>query len=179
MAMMLVSPEDFTKELDIKSEIKREIKIVDINRGRTIGRTEVSNELRKEIAEVALTSDLTGVEIAKEFNVSTASVSAYKNGSTSTSSYNRPDEGLNKFVNNIKTEISDNARSRLLMALNEITPDKIKDTKLRDVASIARDMSVVAKNMEPNANVNINNQVVVYRPKLRNEDEYDVITVNE
>lgn len=177
--MMLVSPEDFTKELDIKSEIKREIKIVDINRGRTIGRTEVSNELRKEIAEVALTSDLTGVEIAKEFNVSTASVSAYKNGSTSTSSYNRPDEGLNKFVNNIKTEISDNARSRLLMALNEITPDKIKDTKLRDVASIARDMSVVAKNMEPNANVNINNQVVVYRPKLRNEDEYDVITVNE
>lgn len=178
---MLVSPEDFDKELDTKkeTEVKREYKIIDINRGRTVGKTEVPNEIRKEIAEIALTSDLSGKEIAKEYNVSQSSVSAYKNGSTSTTSYHQRDTELNKHVNNVKSEISDNARNRLMMALNEITPDKIKDSKLKDVASIARDMSVVAKNMEPLQGININNQVVVYRPKLRDEDDFDVITVNE
>lgn len=181
MPMMLVSPEDFEKELDKPKEIeqKREIKIVDINRGRTIGKTEIPNEIRKEIANEALTSNKTGIEIAEEYNVSQSSVSAYKHGATSTTTYHNQNNELNKHVSNVKSEISDNARNRLMMALNEITPDKVRDSKLKDIASIARDMSVVAKNMEPPAGINVNNQVVVYRPKLRDEDDYDVITVNE
>lgn len=179
--MMLVTPEEFNKELDsqVNKEIKREVKIVDINRGRTSGVKNISNETREQIATEALTSNLTGKEIAEKFNVSPASVSAYKHGNTSCATYDKQDEQLSKHVSNVKTEISDTARNRLMMALNEITVDKVKDTKLKDIASIARDMSVVAKNMEPPAGINISNQVVVYRPKLHDEDDYDVITINE
>jgi hypothetical protein len=41
-------------------------------------------------------------------------------------------------------------------------------------------MSGIIKNMEPNGpSIQNNTQVVVYRPRMRDEDEFDVITVAE
>lgn len=178
MAMMLVSEEAFDKELN--KDVKIESKVVDINRGRG-NKTEVSEEKRKQIASEVIETNKTQKEIAIEFGVSTASVSAYANGATSTASYNNPDEQLKKHVDETKVNIGNIARGKLLEAINELTPERVRDSKTKDIASIARDMSVIAKNMEPELN-NINtynNQVLVYRPQVKLEEEFDSLTVNE
>ena len=182
MPMMLLSPEAFIKERERfgLAPPKNEIKVVDINRGRPIGRVEISEETRKAVAQEALIGDKTGKEIAQEFGISTASVSAYKNGATSTASYHRPDNALAQANNEVKTSLTESARSALSSALAQITPDKLSLAKVRDAAGIAKDMSAVMKNLEPTNPQQQNNvQVVIFKPRTRDEDAYETITVNE
>jgi len=185
MAMGVISQEEFNKELaklngtNIGSDEKVVGKVVDIARGRSIGAKEIPEELRKVIATEAITNGNTQ-NISEAFGISKSSVDAYKNGATSCATYNSPDHDLANHNNQVKENIASSARSKLMIALGEITSDKVAGAKIKDIASIAKDLSGVVKNMEPAASINVNNnQVIVYRPKLQDEDQYDVITVNE
>lgn len=154
-------------------------KIVDIKRGR--GNTlEIPNEIRALVAEEAIINGHTK-EIATQFGISKSSVDAYKNGATSTTTYNEPDKSLSDANKQVRDVITDKARGRLMSALDAITDENIGNAKVKDIASIAKDMSVIVKNMEPNVPVDNskNTQVIIYRPRMRDEDEFDVITVNE
>lgn len=108
---------------------------------------------------------------------SDSSISAYKNGATSTASYDSPDSNLKKKVDGAKIRISTKARARLLSALNHITPEKLADAKLRDVAATAQAMSAIIRNLEPPAENTSHSGVnfVFFAPRIRDEKNYDVI----
>jgi len=153
--------------------------VININRGR--GNTkEVPEVIREIISEEAIINGNTD-QIAKRFGVSKSSVDAYKNGATSTATYNKPDEKLTKANDELRAVIGTSARLKLLEALAEMTPERISKAKIRDIAAITKDLASVARDMDSVAQTTNNTgiQVTVYAPKLREEAEYEVITVNE
>jgi hypothetical protein len=64
----------------------------------------------------------------------------------------------------------------LLSAIEAITPEKINEAKLRDIASVAKDMSAVIKNMEPSVEADTaRTQFIFYAPQQKEESHYKVI----
>jgi hypothetical protein len=139
---------------------------------------EVPSLIRELVAEEAISGEKASV-IAEKYGVSESSVSAYKHDATSTASYDQPDTGLTKANNLVRDQIITTARAKLIAALEHITPEKLADAKLRDVASVAKDMSAVMSNAGGNiANINAGNaQFIFHVPKARRENEYEVIDV--
>jgi predicted transcriptional regulator len=152
--------------------------------GRKAGDNNVPSSLRNIIADESLENGrASALELARMFDVSSSSVSAYSNGATSTKSYDTPNSNINGFLEGRKSKIASRAISKLNSALSNITPDKLQITKAKDLASIAKDMSAIVRNMEPeNKNpLGGNNgvQFILYAPPIKNESSYDVIHVNE
>lgn len=153
-------------------------KIVDIKRGRG-NQLEIPNEIRALVAEEAI-NGARAKDVSKSFGISESSISAYKHDATSTTTYDKPNDSLKKSNDSVRDVITDKARGRLMSALDAITDENISSAKVKDIASIAKDMSVIVKNMEPERAQNVQNtQVIIYKPRMRDEDEFDVITVNE
>ena len=176
MSMMIVSDEEFDSQIKIDNNSK----VVDITSGRGKGNKEVPVEIKKVIAEQSIKGAPSKL-LQDLFGVSPASVSAYKNDATSTASYNEPNKELKKSNNNVRDKISGEARGKLLEALEHITSDKLKEANLKTVASVAKDMSYIVKNMEPDYDRggDINTQFVFYAPPLKQENEYDTINVGQ
>lgn len=149
-----------------------------IDHGRGSGRTEVPSSLRKLIASESL-SGASASELSEEFGISKSSISAYKNGATSTSSYHNPDKELKESNDGIKNEIRGKARTKLLEAIDSITSPDLQSAKLRDKAAVATAMSSVVKNMSDDGEFKVQNNVILYKPRMKEEDDYEVITVNE
>jgi len=178
MSIGIVSSSEFDAELELYKK-KPEIKEIELVKGR--GNTNaVPESLRKIVAEESI-SGTTAKELAKVFDISQSSISAYKKGATSTSTINNPKAELLDHVNNIKDNLSLKARGRLIKAIDSITDDKLANGKLKDVSSVARDMSTVMANLDRQNNeggVKID-QVVIYKPRMREEEDYEQISVNE
>lgn len=191
MAMGIVSEKDFDSELTkVSSDKPREEsksipvtgEVVDMPaKGRGVGNVEVPNSLRKVIGETAVTEGRDqAVELARQFGISPSSASAYGVGATSTSSYDEtPNQSV---VARAKDKIAKRARHKLMSALRHITDEKLGEAKVRDLASIAKDMSVVFKHMEPDgpkAPTNTGPTFVFYSPQFRKEEHYDVVQAKE
>jgi predicted transcriptional regulator len=194
MPLGIITDEQLNKELNriisidkkdidrIEREVRAPVnqpKVVDIKRGRG-NQLEIPNEIRALVAEEVI-NGAPAKQVAKAFGISESSISAYKHDATSTTTYHEPNDQLADSNKIIREAITDKARGRLMSALDSITDDNIRSAKVKDIASIAKDMSVIVKNMEPNVPVDNskNTQVIIYRPRMRDEDEFDVITVNE
>jgi hypothetical protein len=178
MAIGIVSNEEFESELaSLTSPTNQSIEIKEIERGRGNGNNAVPDGLRRIISEEAINGTSID-EIKRAFEVSSSSISAYKNGATSTASYNNPKPDLISHNNDIRLRISSRAKSKVMAAMKHITDDRLQVTKIRDLASIAKDMSIVSKNMEPdtsnNGQTNQNN-FIFYAPRQKQSDDYDVI----
>lgn len=155
-------------------------KIIDVNKGRGHN-PEVPNSLRQIIGEEsAINGRSSGLDLASHFGISPSSVSAYDVGATSTASYgDRPNLPQ---INEAKERISKRARSKLMRALHHLTDDKLENAKARDLAGIAKDMSAVVKNMEPEVPKIAPTDgptFVFYAPQYRKEEHFDVIQVKE
>jgi hypothetical protein len=184
--MGIISDDEFARQLDElengKSIPEPEVRpavVVDINRGR--GHTnETPESLRKIIGETAL-EGASVHSISEAFQISPSSISAYKAGATSTASYHKPDQELVKHTNNVRSKIADKATKRIMLALKEITPERVKDAKLKDISALAKDMSAVVKNIEPQTATQINAPTyMIYAPRVRKEDEFEVVeAINE
>jgi len=166
------SIEEF-QELSARSEIVEK----DIKRGRG-NVNEIPAEIRALVAQ-ELFSGAPLKETAEAFNVSTSSASAYKNGATSTATYDTPNEELKKSNDDFKNKIKDLASVRLIAALDSITPGKLLEASLKTASSVAKDMSQVIKNVAPEINEQVHNQVIIFKPRMKEEDEYDVIDVQK
>lgn len=188
--MGIVSDEDFNKEIsnshvtvDKSVTPKPTSEVIDIQKGRGEGKKETPDEIRRLVGISAVNGEGTGAEIASAFNVSESSVSAYKVGSTSTASYHQPQESLLDSLNNHKAKISKKARARLMSALNSITPEKLEGVKARDLAAIAKDMSAIITDMEPQINPNVqqgnNVQFVFMAPRVRDLESFKIIDLAE
>lgn len=171
MPLGIVSSDVFDKEL---------AKIIDSRApGRPTGRKETPDSIKKIIIEENITNGTTQKDLASIFKVSQNSAMSYVNGRTSTSIgiSERPD--LKQFANSVRERVAKKARNRLFTALNELTPEKIADAKARDIASIAKDMSSIIKNMEPEPQQGPSAQFVFYAPPVVKEVPYEIINVSE
>jgi len=117
------------------------------------------------------------------FGISRSSVSAYANGATSTKSYNTPASSIISHINRSRARATKKAGKVLSQALAAITQEKLDYTDARDLSGIAKDMSVIIKNLEPPTQVESSGektpQFVIYAPSFKDERSFEVITVNE
>jgi hypothetical protein len=187
MSMGIVNDSDFDSELErLKNppnHVHTPVVIKDIERGRTPGAVGVPSGLRKIIGDESITNGRqSALELAQGFGISASSVSAYAAGATSTATYDdRPNAAT---INSAKERISKKARAKLMLSLNHMTADKMDTTNAKDLSSIAKDMSVVIKNMEPPP---INNPgmdaskpaFVIYSPQIRQENHFQTVVVKE
>lgn len=182
MAIGIVNDSDFDSELsilDIPNPVPNAT-VKDIKKGRGEGDVETPEVIRKIIGDAAIEGGRAeALALADRFGLSGSSASAYANGATSTSSYHNPSLELSSHLNNKRIKIASKARARLLASLNAITPEKLENAKLRDVAAVATAMSAIVKHMEPEVDrTNLQNvQFVFMSPRVRHESEYEYIDV--
>lgn len=185
--MGIVSDSDFELEDNRlspkpKSNPNPNAQVIDLERGRGIGNVEVPNALRNIIGDTAITDGRQdAVALANNFGISPSSASAYAQGATSTASYHeRPNTEV---LNKTRTKITKIAHSKLIKSLRAITEDKLESAKARDLAGIAKDMSAVVRNMEPeketNTNTNNGPTFVFYSPQFKKEEHFDVVPSKE
>jgi hypothetical protein len=155
-------------------------------RGRAEGDVNVPDSLRQIIGEEAVINGrASAVGLAGMFGISPSSASAYAKGATSTDSYNTPSKSIIGHINKSRARAINRAGKTLNAALGSITQEKLDYADARDLSTIAKDMSVIIKNLEPEApppvdpNAPQTPQYVIYAPTFRDERSYDSITVQE
>jgi predicted transcriptional regulator len=206
MSMGIVSDDDFQKELsqigsvpsdpirtipsvpDISPSVNQSSVVSQlIPKGRKEGDVNVPDSLRKIIGETAVIEGRSAaLNIAKDFGISPSSVSAYAKGATSTTSYNSPSKEIISHINKSRARAVGRASKVLNTALGSITQDKLDYTDAKDLSAIAKDMSVIIKNLEPPTPANTRDdtasngvQFVIFAPQFRREESFDVINVTE
>jgi predicted transcriptional regulator len=149
--------------------------------GRSKGDTNVPNSLRSIIAETsAIDGRPAALQLAESFGISSSSVSAYANGSHSTTSYDKRDENILDTIQQSKNQIATRARNTLRKAIRHITEDKLGAAGAKELASVAKDMASISRAMEPESTT-VNEtgdkkpQFVVYAPTFINENTLEVV----
>lgn len=194
MAVGLLNDDEFEKEMGRYKGFRKEShpsvpEIVDIpkeSHGRAPGDNNVPDSLRKIIGETAVIDGRqAALSLAREFNISPSSVSAYAKGATSTTTYDTPSKSIFSHINKSRQRAIQRAQKTLNGALSAITQEKLDYSDAKDLSTIAKDCSVIIKNLEPEKIVeNQDNgirspQFVIYAPQFKQENSFESITVNE
>jgi len=164
-----------------------EVQVIDIpSRGRASGDNNVPDSLRKIIGEDAVINGRqSALNLASSFGISPSSASAYARGATSTTTYNTPSKSIIGHINKSRARAIKKAGRTLDQALGAITQEKLDYTDAKDLSGIAKDMSVIIKNLEPpsenesSEGKNSGPQFVIFAPQFRKEESFDIINVNE
>jgi hypothetical protein len=190
----IVNDDDLMAELSrLNPSLKKpEVRVPEViiqeqpTRGRAEGDNNVPDSLRQIIGEEAVINGRSAaVGLAGMFGISPSSASAYAKGATSTDSYNTPSKSIIGHINKSRARAINRAGKTLNAALGSITQEKLDYADARDLSTIAKDMSVIIKNLEPEApppvdpNAPQTPQYVIYAPTFRDERSYDSITVQE
>lgn len=195
MAIGIVSDDLFdselkslNKELDRLSSTKRAPEVVieeKPTRGRKEGDVNVPDSLRKIIGEESVINGRqAAVQLAADFGISPSSVSAYAKGATSTASYNSPAQSIISHINKSRARAVKKAGKVLQSALEAISQDKLDYTDAKDLSGIAKDMSVIIRNLEPQQEKSSEDgvkppQFVIFAPQFREEKSFEIIQVKE
>ena len=173
---MIVSEEDFQKELESIEKKENSLVVEQLERGR--GNTpEIPEPLREIIAEDKLLGG-TAKDISAAYGVSASSIAAYSHGNTSTSSYNKPVDKLTQ----VRDRVSSRAANRLNQALKALANKNLELETAKDISTIAKDMAtvfekispVVVKEKEDSRALHIH----MYAPKMKQVNDYKIIDVN-
>lgn len=154
-------------------------------RGRNEGDVNVPDSLRQIIGEESVINGRqSALGLAGLFGISPSSVSAYAKGATSTASYDSPSKSIISHINKSRKRAIKKAQATLDAALGAITQDKLDYTDAKDLSGIAKDMSVIIKNLEPQPESTVSPeantpQFVIFAPQFRDERSFESITVNE
>jgi predicted transcriptional regulator len=188
MPIGIVSDEELQEELNrvTRKESHPNGTVMDKTpRGRSDGDNNVPDSLRKIIGEESVINGrASALQIAEQFGISPAQVSAYAKGATSTATYDTPSKSLISHINKARVRASKRAGKVLACALEAITQEKLDYTDARDLSGIAKDMSVIIKNLEPpqsseNELAVKQPQFVIFAPQFRDERTFETITVQE
>lgn len=151
--------------------------------GRKEGDVNVPDSLRRIIGDTSVTDGPAEAKaLATAFGISASSASAYSVGATSTATYDkRPNAPV---IDGAKLRIQKRASKKLHVALAALTPEKISEAKAVEIASIARHMSAIVKDMEPEQAPNSNDRgngptFVFMAPPTMKEEVFDVKYVRE
>ena len=160
--------------------------IVEIDKpGRKEGDVNVPDSLRQIIGETSVIEGRqSALGLAGMFGISPSSVSAYAKGTTSTKTYDSPSKSIISHINKSRRRAIKRASTTLNSALEAITQEKLDYTDAKDLASIAKDMAVVIKNLEPTPERDMageakSPQFVIYAPQFKDERSFESITINE
>jgi predicted transcriptional regulator len=191
MPMGIVSDEDFHAEITSLSAPKKSSPAITgevlpkETPGRKEGDTNIPDSLRKVIGETSVIEGRKeALKIARMFDVSPSQVSAYANGATSTATYDTPVKSLIGHINKSRRKAIKRAELKLNGALEAITQDKLDYADPKDLSTIAKDMSVIIKNLEPPVAPTTGDegkgpQFVIFAPQFKDERTYETINLNE
>jgi hypothetical protein len=152
-------------------------------KGRVEGSKNVPESVRELISKIKNTSDDTGEEIAEVFGVNESSVSRFSRGLVGGE---RVDAKLMETVRTAKLEKRDRedeaheaALDVLMTSLSSLQPKLLDpELKARDISTIAKNMSAVAKDMKggrDDGGVTNNTQVILFAPGRKKLSNYDFI----
>jgi methylthioribose-1-phosphate isomerase len=174
MKMLVVDDEEF--ELELNKSMRCADIITMPAKGRN-GAKATPDSLRKLIAHDAI-EGAPARDVAEAYGVSESSVSAYKVGATSTTTYHEPSSELKQTVDFTRDRIKSKAQNKLLLALKHMTEDKIKEVKPIELSTIAANMSRVVEKMSPKQEgTTVNNNIVFYSPKQISKENYETVDV--
>lgn len=195
MPIGVVTDDDFQLELERLSGMSKPTRnepqviegtIIDKpSRGRSEGDTNVPDSLRKIIGETAVIDGRKeALDLARMFDISDAQVAAYAKGATSTASYHSPTKSIISHINKARRKAISKAQKTMNGALDAITQEKLDYADPKDLSSIAKDMSAIIKNLEPeqapvDPNESSRPQFVIFAPSFKREEHYESIVVNE
>lgn len=191
MPIGLVSDDLFEKEIANSNQSKvvpsaeKDVVVEKPTRGRSLGDNNVPDSLRALIGEESVINGRqSALALAEEFGISPSSVSAYAKGSTSTTSYNEPKPSIIQHINKSRQRAIKRASKTLNAALGSITQEKLDYAEVKDLAGIAKDMSVIIKNLEPQVVPSDDVQAkapqfVIFAPTFRDERTFETINVPE
>ena len=189
MSIGIVSDQEFEAELlDVipsTSNTPHAVVVEKPSKGRGEGDTNVPESLRQIIGEEAVINGrASALNLAKDLGVSSSSVSAYAVGASSTASYHEPKGSLLNHINKSRERAVKRASKTLNAALSSITQEKLDYTDARDLSGIAKDMSVIIRNLEPQKEVQETSgksspQFVIFAPQFRKEESFEIINVSE
>jgi len=111
--------------------------------------------------------------------LSQPTLSTYGRGQVSNGQSN--DEMLT-YINSRKTKISKRALNKLNLALSLIDDQKLMPLKATELSTVAKDMAIVAKQMEPSVKEDEKKdpvQFIMYAPQIRNENNYEVVQAKD
>jgi len=152
-------------------------------KGRKEGDVNVPDSIRAIIGEEALLNGRSAaVDLAQEFGISKSSASAYAVGATSTTSYNQPKQSILSVINKSRERATRRAAKTLNAALGSITQEKLDYMDADKLSGVAKDMSVIIKNLEPKqveGSGQTQPQFTIYAPQFRDERSFEFIQVTE
>lgn len=155
------------------------------SRGRQPGDNNVPDSLRQIIGETSVIDGRrAALKLASEFGISPSSVSAYANGATSTTTYDTPSKSIISHIKKSRQRAISKASKTLNGALSAITQEKLDYSDAKDLSGIAKDMSVIIRNLEPPAEGPQSHesqaQFVIFAPTFRDERSFgEMIHVKE
>lgn len=152
----------------------------EVTKGRGKGNKEVPEVLRKVIAGEVIEGGSAN-EISEAFGISKSSISAYKNNATSTTSYHEPVKSLQEHNFIVRNKIVDLSRSKLKKAIRFIDDDKLAGCNAVQLALVAKNMSSIANENDMVSNKHEGNKqsVIIYRPRIKEEDSFEIISVTD
>lgn len=183
MPLGIVTDEEFESALKKEKVPVGEVKDLP-TKGRGTDTPNAPDSIRKLIGDNALTDGRQDtLELAQAFGISNSSVSAYSNGATSTATYAK-ESPLKNFLDSRRKTIAKRASSAVIRAIEGITDDKLDASKAIELASIAKALSGVVKDMLPeektgDTNVNTAVKLVIHVPQQAKETAFDTITVEQ
>lgn len=138
----------------------------------------IPDPVKKVIAECALLGDKQE-DIAKVFGVTQESVNSYSQGfNTSSLEQRKANPSLVSHITEVREKITKKATNRLQLALNSITPDKVKDLSANKAGQLAKDMAAIVREMEPpmeGGNQNNGVQIIFQAPREKRLNEFEFI----
>jgi len=141
---------------------------------------DVQNLENPERALIALTAKFDTIEnTAKAFNVSSSSVSAYKNGTTSTNPNTRSDKSsqeLKEIIENKANKISETALDKLVLALDSVDVNNPK-TALT-LTTVSKNLADIHDKVKTNKKDSSGVKVTIFSPNLRKSEDYEVIEIS-
>lgn len=169
------SSADHTNEVIVNDEVI----VNEVTKGRGKGTSEVPEVLRKVIAGEVIEGGNVS-EVSDAFGISKSSISAYKNNATSTTSYHEPVKSLQEHNFAVRNKIVELSRSKLKKAIRFIDDDKLAGCNAVQLSMVARNMSSIANENDVMIKDNSNKQsVIIYRPRIKEEDSFEIISVSE
>lgn len=121
-----------------------------------------------------------GVKAHKDFKCSIATISTVTEGKglRTIDGKTRPAElpqPTRELISKVIDKAQETAALKLVEALELITPEKLENAKVRDISGVAADMARILEKTRPQNPTQAQNQILIYAPRTRDEDSFEVI----
>lgn len=93
-----------------------------------------------------------------------------------------PNDDMLNHINGRKIKISKRALNKLNMAVSMIDEQKLLGCDAKELSSVAKDMAIVAKQMEPSVSDDRKSEPVqfhFYAPQIKNEHHYETVVAKD